>query len=116
MKTIGPINWLRIEKKVGFHLREQGIRNERGKVVKLVQRDEVFLEGHVWWFVGRKENVGDICYMSQQTCIQGAGVYFTLREVLTKRHCVLKEVSRVRTEGEGTKSQSDKLWIARLTL
>ena len=46
----------------------------------------------------------------------GSRALLTLREVLTKRHCVLKEVSGVRTRGEGAKTQSGRLWIARLTL
>ena len=33
-----------------------------------------------------------------------------------ERYCVLKEVSRIRTEDKGTGSQPDKLWITRLTL
>ena len=45
-----------------------------------------------------------------------AKILLTLREVLTKRHCVLKEVSRLRTRSKEAKTQSDRLWIARLTL
>ena len=40
----------------------------------------------------------------------------TLREVLTKRHCILKEVLGLRTRSKGGKTQSDRLWIARLML
>ena len=43
-------------------------------------------------------------------------VLLTLREVLTKRHCILKEVSRLRTRSKGARSQSDGPWITRLTL
>ena len=43
-------------------------------------------------------------------------VLLTLREVLMKRHCVLKEVSRLRTMSKGAKSQSDGLWLTRLML
>ena len=35
----------------------------------------------------------------------------TLREVLMKRHCVLKVKLRLRIRGKGTRSQPDKLWI-----
>ena len=38
-----------------------------------------------------------------------ARVSLTLREVLTKRCCILKVVSRLRTRGEGTRLQPDKL-------
>ena len=41
---------------------------------------------------------------------QGQGL-LTLREVLTKRHCVLKARLRLRTRDEGTESQPDELWI-----
>ena len=43
---------------------------------------------------------------------QGQGI-FTLREVLTKRHCVLKVRQRFGTRDEGTKSQPDKLQICK---
>ena len=35
----------------------------------------------------------------------------TLREVLTKSHCVLKVKLRLRIRGEGTRSQPNELWI-----
>ena len=40
----------------------------------------------------------------------------TLREVLTKRHCILKEVLGLRTKDKETESQPDELWVARLML
>ena len=52
---------------------------------------------------------------STDLCSRGKSL-LTLREVLMKRHCILKEVLRVRTEDKGAKSQPDELWIARLTL
>ena len=33
-----------------------------------------------------------------------------------KRHCILKEVSRLGTRNKGARSQSDRLWITRLML
>ena len=57
----------------------------------------------------------DACYASQQTCVKGLG--FTYFEGgVTKRHCVLKEVSRLGIEDKGARTQPDKLWITRLTL
>ena len=46
--------------RTGFHLREQGIRDECGLVPKLVRRGEEFVDGEVRQVVGRKENVGDV--------------------------------------------------------
>ena len=46
--------------RTGFHLREQGIRDECGLVPKLVRRGEEFVDGEVQRVVGRKENVGDV--------------------------------------------------------
>ena len=37
----------------------------------------------------------------------------TLREVLTKRHYILKARLRLWTRDEGTRSQSDRLWICK---
>ena len=52
---------------------------------------------------------------STDLCLRDKGL-LTLREVLMKRHCILKEVLRVRTKDEGTESQPDELWITRLML
>ena len=40
------------------------------------------------------------CYVSRQTCVEVKGS-LTLREVLMKRHNVLKEVSRLRARDKG---------------
>ena len=52
------------------------------------------------------------CYASQQTCVKVKGS-LTLREVLMKRLCILKEVSRLRTRDKSTRSQPGELWICK---
>ena len=64
---------------------------------------------------GTENSTKDVLRESTDLHSRGRGL-FTLREVLMKRHCILKEVSRVRTRDEGTESQPDELWITRLTL
>ena len=44
----------------GFHLREQGIGDESGKVPVLVWRSEEFVNGEIRLRVRRQENVGDV--------------------------------------------------------
>ena len=53
-----------------------------------------------------------MCYTSRQTYARVEGS-LTLREVLTKRCCVLKVVSEGRTRDKGTRSQPDELWICK---
>ena len=55
------------------------------------------------------------CYASWQTCVEIEGL-LTLREVLTKRHCVLKEVSRFEQEMRGLSHNQTSCGFARLTL
>ena len=43
---------------------------------------------------------------------RGQGL-LTRREVLTKRHCILKVRLRLGTRDKGTESQPDKLWISK---
>ena len=43
------------------------------------------------------------CYVSRQTYVKIK--ILTLREVLTKRYCILKARQRFRTRDEGTRSQ-----------
>ena len=54
---------------------------------------------------------GNIHIVTRVDRLTSRSMILTLREVLTKRHCVLKERLRLGTRDEGTKSQSDRLWI-----
>ena len=49
--------------------------------------------------------------VTQVDRLMSRSMILTLREVLTKRHCVLKERLRLGTRDKGTKSQSDGLQI-----
>ena len=49
------------------------------------------------------------CYTSRQTYIKVK--ILTLREVLTKRHCVLKARQVLKQETRGLDHNLDKLWI-----
>ena len=55
---------------------------------------------------------GHGCYVSQQTYAWVEGS-LTLREVLMKRCCILKIMSKVRTRDKGTRSQLVELWICK---
>ena len=50
----------RKEAETVFYLREWGIGDECGKVMKLVQWCEEFCDGDVWRSIRGEENVGDI--------------------------------------------------------
>ena len=43
-----------------FCLREQGIGDKCGLVLKSVRRGKEFVDGEIWWVVRREENVGYI--------------------------------------------------------
>ena len=60
------------------------------------------MEDWYTFFLGLLRESTDLC--------QGQGL-LTLREVLMKRHCILKARLRLWTRDKGTESQPDKLWI-----
>ena len=119
-RTGGGAEWIRTRKakqgnssksRTGFCLREWGIGDECGKVPVPVWRSEEFVNGEIQLGVRRKENVGDVVEGHEfhniiSQCSQlihcpaltvtrvdrlatGSRI-LTLREVLTKRHNILK--------------------------
>ena len=66
----------------------------------------------IWHLMTWKTTGSTQCCVSQQTCVKVKGL-LTLRKVLTKRCCILKEVLGLRTRDKGTGSQPDELWICK---